>query len=70
MFLKSFEKQKKLYTRKNLFDRIKKHIIKNAVLPILRNKILGVKAKKPKTDKSKEIMKEIDENKRLLLGPD
>ena len=68
MNIKTFQKQDKLYTRKNLFDRVTNHVIKNALLPIMQNKFLGVKAKNVGKNSSKKERDEFEKKRRILLG--
>ena len=68
MNINSFQKQDKLYTRKNVFDRVTNHVIKNAMVPIMQNKLLGVKAKKVGKADSKKEMDEFKKKQKILLG--
>lgn len=71
MFIDPFVKNQKLYTRKILFDRIQKHAVKNALVPIMKHKILGVKAKNIKSsDEQKNEEKDFLKKRRMLLGAD
>ena len=65
----SFDKFNKLYTRKQLFDRLTKYFISNSVKSILKNKILGIKAKKEEDGGEDAVEKEErDKKKKMLLG--
>lgn len=64
----AFDKFDKLYTRKQLFDRLTKYLMKTAVKSILKNKVLRIKAKKEDESDDDEEQKELERKKKLLLG--
>lgn len=65
----AFEKFDKLYTRKQLFDRLTKYLVKSAVKSILKNKVLRIKAKRDEdSDDDEEDLRQLEKKKKLLLG--
>lgn len=69
VYFHAFDKFNKLYTRKQLFDRLTRYLVKSAVKSILKNKVLRIKAKKDDDEEDdEEDLKELERKKKMLLG--